>query len=95
MIAMRYGTLPLVRETGGLKDTVHPYNQFTGEGTGFSFTDYNAHDMLHVIEQACYLFRHNKEAWRAMQIAGMTSDFSWDHSAQDYLNVYQDTVNNW
>ena len=51
-IAMRYGTLPLVRETGGLKDTVQPYNQFTGEGTGFSFANYNAHEMLHVIEEA-------------------------------------------
>lgn len=95
MIAMRYGTLPLVRETGGLKDTVKPYNQYTGEGTGFSFTNYNAHEMLGVIGKACYLFRHNKEAWKAMQVKGMTSDFSWDHSAQDYMNVYEDTIKNW
>lgn len=94
MIAMRYGTLPLVRETGGLKDTVQPYNQFTGEGNGFSFNEYNAHAMLRVIEQACYVFRHKKEAWRAMQIAGMTTDFSWNHSAQDYLNVFEDTIKN-
>lgn len=94
MISMRYGTLPLVRETGGLKDTVHPYNQFTGEGNGFSFSAYNASDMLQVLERACYLFRHNKDAWRAMQITGMTTDFSWDHSAGDYINVYQDTITN-
>ena len=93
MIAMRYGTLPLVRETGGLKDTVIPYNQFTGEGTGFSFSNYNAHEMLHVIKNACFLFRHNQEAWRAMQIAGMTTDFSWDHSAQVYLDLYQSAIN--
>lgn len=89
MIAMRYGTLPLVRETGGLKDTVQPYNQFTGEGTGFSFANYNAHEMLHVIEEAAALFRHDQKAWRQLQINAMSRDFSWDRSAQAYIDLYQ------
>ena len=89
MIAMRYGTLPLVRETGGLKDTVQPYNQFTGEGTGFSFANYNAHEMLHVIEEAAALFRHDQKAWRQMQCNAMNRDFSWDRSAQAYIDLYQ------
>ena len=89
MIAMRYGTLPLVRETGGLKDTVQPYNQFTGEGTGFSFANYNAHEMLHGIEKAAALFRHDQKAWRQMQCNAMNRDFSWDRSAQAYIDLYQ------
>ena len=89
MIAMRYGTLPLVRETGGLKDTVQPYNQFTGEGTGFSFANYNAHEMLHVIEEAAALFRHDQKAWRQMQCNAMNRDFSWDRSAQAFIDLYQ------
>ena len=92
MIAMRYGTLPLVRETGGLKDTVHPYNEFTGEGNGFSFAAYNAHDMLHVIENACNLFANDKAAWKKMQIAGMTGDYSWSASAKNYIDVYEQAI---
>lgn len=93
MISMRYGTLPIVRETGGLKDTVFPYNQYTGEGNGFSFTYYNAHDMLHVIEEAVHLFKTNKQAWKAMQVEGMTTDFSWAASAQKYIEVYEGVIN--
>ena len=89
MIAMRYGTVPIVRETGGLKDTVFPYNKFTGEGRGFTFTDINANDMLWVIREAVDLYYNNKEAWRGLQKEGMTADFSWDHSAQEYLDIYQ------
>ena len=89
MIAMRYGTVPIVRETGGLKDTVFPYNKFTGEGRGFTFTDINANDMLWVIREAVDLYYNNKKAWRGLQKEGMTADFSWDHSAQQYLDIYQ------
>ena len=89
MIAMRFGTVPIVRETGGLKDTVLPYNKFTGEGRGFTFSDVNAGDMLWVIREAVDLYYNDKEAWRGLQKAGMTADFSWDHSAQEYLDIYQ------
>lgn len=88
MIAMRYGTLPVVRETGGLKDTVIPYNQFTGEGTGFTFTDVNAHDMLHVLEGAVGIYYDQPKVWKALQKNAMTSDFSWSSSAQAYLDIY-------
>ena len=89
MIAMRYGTVPIVRETGGLKDTVYPYNKYTGEGRGFTFTDINAGDMLWVIREALALYRDNKTAWRGLQKEGMTADFSWNQSAQQYLDIYQ------
>lgn len=88
MIAMRYGTLPVVRETGGLKDTVHPYNHFTGEGTGFSFADVNAHDMLHVLESAVGLYYDYPEEFKKVQKNAMTADFSWDSSAEEYLAIY-------
>ena len=84
MIAMRYGTVPVVRETGGLKDTVTPYNKFTGEGRGFTFANINAGDMVWVLREAADLYHSNK-AWRALQKAGMTADFSWDASARQYL----------
>ena len=89
MIAMRYGTVPIVRETGGLKDTVLPYNKFEGTGRGFTFSDINAGDMLWVIREAVDLYHNNKEAWRGLQKEGMTADFSWDHSAQEYIDIYQ------
>lgn len=89
MIAMRFGTLPIVRETGGLKDTVFPYNRFEGTGRGFTFADINAYDMLWVIREAIGLYYNNQEAWVSMQKEGMTADFSWDQSAQEYLNIYQ------
>ena len=89
MIAMRFGTVPVVRETGGLKDTVLPYNKFEGTGRGFTFSDINAGDMLWVIREAVDLYHNSKEAWRGLQKEGMTADFSWDHSAQEYIDIYQ------
>ena len=89
MIAMRFGAVPVVRETGGLKDTVTPYNKFTGEGRGFTFANISAGDMLWVLREAVELYASNKKAWRAIQRAGMTADFSWDHSARQYLDIYQ------
>ncbi|MBQ6523008.1 MAG: glycogen synthase GlgA [Atopobiaceae bacterium] len=88
MIAMRYGTLPVVRETGGLKDSVEPYNQFTGEGTGFSFANMNADEMADCLLTACWIYRDNKDAWRELQKHGMTTDFSWDRAAVDYLDLF-------
>lgn len=89
MIAMRFGTLPLVRETGGLKDTVIPYNEFTGEGCGFTFSNIDAEDMLWALTRANDVYTHNKKAWRALQKSAMTSDFSWDQSANQYINLYE------
>ena len=88
-MSLRYGTVPIVRETGGLKDTVHPYEAWCGAGNGFTFADYNAGDMAYVIRQAVDLYHNNKEAWRGLQKEGMTADFSWDHSAQEYIDIYQ------
>ena len=88
MIAMRYGTVPVVRETGGLKDTVPPYRWDAGEGRGFSFADINAHDMVWVIREAVDLYHQNQEAWKKLQIAGMTTDFSWDGPAREYEDIY-------
>lgn len=88
MIAMAYGTLPLVRETGGLKDSVKPYNEFTGEGNGFSFGPYNSHDMMHTLKMALNLFA-NKEVWVPMMKRAMKTDFSWNASAKQYSELYQ------
>ena len=88
MISMRYGTLPIVRETGGLKDTVEPYNEFTGEGTGFSFHDYSAQDMLHVIRNALNTF-YEKDAWTKLMKNAMSKDFSWNIPAREYLALYR------
>ncbi|MGL5100963.1 MAG: glycogen synthase, partial [Fusobacteriaceae bacterium] len=89
LIAMRYGTVPVVRETGGLHDTVKPFNQYTGEGIGFSFTNYNAHDMLHVLKYATEVFQKDKNSWKGIMKRGMKADHSWDKSAQEYLNLYK------
>ena len=88
MIAMRYGTLPVVRETGGLRDSVQPYNQFTGEGTGFTFANINKDEMMHVLGTAVGVYYDNKEAWNALMKNAMTADFSWDRSAGEYEEVY-------
>ena len=88
MIALRYGNIPIVRETGGLKDTVHAFVDYAGTGNGFTFASYNAHDMLHVIREACGVFRYNKPAWKKLMVQGMKSDFSWDSSADRYIEVY-------
>ncbi|MFI3250224.1 MAG: glycogen/starch synthase, partial [Eubacteriales bacterium] len=90
MIAMRYGTLPIVRETGGLRDTVFPYNKETGEGRGFSFSNINRDDMLWVIREALDLYTENPDAWLTLQKAGMTANFSWEDSARTYESIYQE-----
>ena len=88
MIAMRYGTVPIVRETGGLKDTVHAYQAWNDSGNGFSFANYNAHDMLHVIGEAVSLYKNDPEAFARLQKRSMEGDFSWAKSAREYLNIY-------
>lgn len=88
MIAMRYGTLPIVRETGGLKDTVQPYNQFTGEGTGFSFANFNGDEMADTVFRAARLFWDDRKAWNKLVDNAMDTDFSWEKSANTYLDVY-------
>ena len=90
IIAMRYGTLPIVRETGGLRDTVTPYNQYTGEGTGFSFTHFNGDEMGDAVFRAARLFWDDRAAWDALVTQAMEADFSWTRSAGDYMNLYLD-----
>ena len=89
MIAMRYGSVPIVRETGGLRDTVLSYNEFNGEGNGFTFFNYNAHDMLHTIERASDYFRNHQDVWKTLQQRGMYGDYSWGHSAKEYVRLYE------
>jgi len=89
MIAMRYGTVPIVRETGGLKDTVHPYEAWCGAGNGFTFADYNSSDMLYVIRQAVSLYYDKPSEFANLRKAGMTEDFSWGRSAEAYTDIYK------
>ena len=93
MIAMRYGTLPVVRETGGLKDTVTPYNQYTGYGTGFTFTNFNSYDLKEVMYLAIYLYNNNREAFNKMVKYAMEKDYSWKASAAVYLELFNNLVN--
>lgn len=88
IIAMRYGTLPIVRETGGLKDTVVPYNEYTGEGTGFSFSNFNGDEMGDAVFRAARLFWDNRDAWNQLVTQAMSQDFSWTRSADKYLDLY-------
>lgn len=88
IIAMRYGTLPIVRETGGLKDTVIPYNEFTGEGTGFSFSNFNGDEMGDAVFRAARLFWDNHDVWNQLVTQAMSQDFSWTRSADKYLDLY-------
>ena len=88
MIAMRYGAVPIVRETGGLKDTVHAYEAWNGAGNGFSFTNYNAGDMCYVIGEAVDLYHQKPEAYKALRKRGMAEDFSWARSAKKYREIY-------
>lgn len=88
IIAMRYGTLPIVRETGGLKDTVIPYNEFTGEGTGFSFSNFNGDEMGDAVFRAARLFWDNRDVWNKLVTQAMSQDFSWTRSADKYLDLY-------
>ena len=90
LMSLRYGTLPIVRETGGLRDTVEAYNEVDGSGTGFSFANYNAHEMLSIINYAKKVFYHDKAAWNGMQKRAMEKDFSWNSSAREYEKLYDE-----
>ena len=88
LMSLRYGTLPIVRETGGLKDTVIPYNEFEGTGTGFSFVNYNAHEMLATIRYAESVYYDKKREWNKLVDRAMAADFSWNNSARQYEEMY-------
>ena len=90
LIAMHYGSLPLVRETGGLRDTVHPYNQYTKEGNGFSFTAFNSHDMLYTLRCAADTYYLNREDWNQLVQQAMNTDVSWNLSADQYMKLYNE-----
>lgn len=88
LMSLRYGTVPIVRETGGLKDTVIPYNEYESSGTGFSFANYNAHEMLNAIRYAEKIYYDNKREWNKLIDRGMTQDYSWNSSARKYEELY-------
>ena len=88
LMSLRYGTVPIVRETGGLKDTVQPYNEYEGTGTGFSFKNYNAHEMLGTIRYAEHIYYDKKREWNKIVDRGMAADFSWHVSAKKYQEMY-------
>ena len=89
LIALRYGTIPIVRETGGLRDTVTPYNEYTGEGNGFSFRNYNSDELYNTIQYSLWLYQ-DKEKWNGLIKNAMNSDNSWNKSADIYLNMYRE-----
>ncbi len=91
LIALSYGTIPIVRETGGLSDTIKPYNEFTGEGNGFSFAPYNAEDMMFTIRRAIDFFS-NKEVWKKLVRRALKENFSWEESAKKYIEIYEKIV---
>ena len=93
LMSLRYGTVPIVRETGGLRDTVEPYNEYEKTGTGFSFANYNAHDMLHVIRYAEKIFYDRKREWNKISQRAMEQDFSWKNSAKQYQDLYNGLIN--
>ena len=88
LMSLRYGTVPIVRETGGLKDTVEPYNEYESKGTGFSFANYNAHEMLNTIRYAEHVYYNKKREWNKIIDRGMEADFSWNSSAKQYEELY-------
>jgi starch synthase len=92
LIAMRYGSIPIVRETGGLKDTVKSFNEVTEEGNGFSFTNFNAHDMLFTIQRALSYYHYEPTIWRKLVINAMSEDFSWAQSALRYNQLYLELI---
>jgi hypothetical protein len=92
MISLRYGTLPIVRETGGLRDTVLSYNRFTDEGNGFTFLNYNAHDMLSVIRRAIHYYQNEKEVWHQLMDRAMRGKYGWDQSALKYIALYSSLI---
>ncbi len=89
MIAMRYGTLPIVRETGGLRDSVVPYNKNTGEGNGFGFVNFNAHELLFTVQAAVRLYEDDRKTWDSLAVHAMREDFTWDASAKKYIALYE------
>lgn len=89
MISLRYGSIPIVRETGGLRDTVLSYNKFTDEGNGFTFFNYNAHDMLYTVRRAVHYYMNNREVWYKLIVRGMMGDYSWYTSAGKYMELYE------
>ncbi len=89
LISLRYGTLPITRETGGLRDTVLAYNQYTGDGNGFTFLYYNAHDMLHVIENAVRMYHEERDVFNGLAIRAMRGQYGWDQSAKQYVELYE------
>ncbi len=93
LISMRYGTLPIVRETGGLRDTVLSYNEYTGEGNGFTFFNYNAHDMLSVVERAVDIYKNRPDVFRALAVRAMRGEYGWDRSAKEYMRLYEGLLN--
>ena len=92
LMALRYGTVPIVRETGGLKDTVWPYNEYEGTGTGFSFANYNAHEMLNTIRYAERIYYDKKRDWNKIVERAMNKDFSWKNSARQYEELYKSLI---
>jgi len=88
LMSLRYGTVPIVRETGGLKDTVIPYNEYESTGTGFSFANYNAHEMYFTLQYAMNIYYNKKREWNKLIDRGMAADFSWNHSASKYQEMY-------
>ena len=93
MMSMRYGTLPIVHETGGLKDTVQPYNQYTGEGTGFSFNGFNSWNLLSTIYRALTVYYQRPDHWAGLVRQAMEKDFSWQQPTQQYLDIYRNLLN--
>ncbi len=92
LMSLRYGTIPIVRETGGLKDTVIPYNEYEDTGTGFSFINYNAHEMMNTVRYAEHIYYDNKKSWNAMVSRAMREDFSWKASAKQYQKLYDNLL---
>ena len=92
LMSMRYGTLPIVRETGGLKDTVMPYNEYENTGTGFSFSNYNAHEMMGTVRYAEHVFYDKKRDWNKMVDRAMSVDYSWKTSAKKYQELYDELI---
>ena len=90
LIAMRYGSLPIVREAGGLKDTVKPYNKYTGEGSGFSFENINAHELLFASKNAIDLYKNNREAFDKLVVNAMKEKNDWEESSKKYIKLYED-----
>lgn len=95
LIALRYGTVPIVRETGGLRDTVEPYNIYSDYGTGFSFANYDAYEMLNTINYAKHIYFDEREKWNGIAYRGMEKDFSWRNSAQEYAGLYRRLMGEW